>query len=468
MPQANHRVVPPTAEDFEMLCLAALPYRGFHDVDPTTVHADRLHAAVVRGLDEIECVRGRWQVVWGPVAYRAPLSMFDDGVVYVVRSLTRPSRYVVGVRGTNPVSVFDWLLGDFWVGQQIAWPFGDPVSKGNAKISLSTALGLSVIRHMRGIPHDVTASPAAGLGGTLRHLVQTALPAGFRSLASMLAALGDAARERLESVRSRLWRALDEIPKPVPLDAVEPTAAQITALVKTWQAVQRSATFQLVADAVDAVDDRFGLDTLVLLDRDARWQSELAEGVDLLTFLATQVEQADDDVEVTVAGHSKGGGLASTIALWLADTQGTSFVDPTQRWDARHKATVRCFSFAGPTAGNAAFAAHSDRVIGERCRRVTNPLDVVTLAWQAADVDTIATLYPGVHVVPGLAELATVIKGQVETLDYRHVGNLHVPLQTAVDPTRRLFLPQALHQHLEAYLQALGGRDAASVVGLLI
>lgn len=284
----------------------------------------------------------------------------------------------------------------------------------------------------------------------------------------MLAALGDAARERLESVRSRLWRALDEIPKPVPLDAVEPTAAQITALVKTWQAVQRSATFQLVADAVDAVDDRFGLDTLVLLDRDARWQSELAEGVDLLTFLATQVEQADDDVEVTVAGHSKGGGLASTIALWLADTQGTSFVDPTQRWDARHKATVRCFSFAGPTAGNAAFAAHSDRVIGERCRRVTNPLDVVTLAWQAADVDTIATLYPGVHVIPGLAELATVIKGQVETLDYRHVGNLHVPLQTAVDPTRRLFLPQALHQHLEAYLQALGGRDAASVVGLLI
>jgi hypothetical protein len=294
------------------------------------------------------------------------------------------------------------------------------------------------------------------------------LPAGFRTLASTLAALSDAARGRLEGVRSRLWDALDEIPKPVPLSGEQPTAAQITALIKTWQAARRSATFQLVADAIEAVDDRFGLDTLALLDRDAGLHSEGGTGVDLLSFLAAQVEQADDDVEISVAGHSKGGGLASTIALWLADTQGTSFVDPTQRWDPSHKVTVRCFSFAGPTAGNAAFAAHSDRVIGERCRRVTNPLDVVTHAWQPQDIETIGTLYPDVHEIPGLADLATVIAAEVKDLQYQHVGNQHVPLQTVVDPTRRLFLPQAIHQHLEAYLRALGGKHAASVVELLV
>src|SRR4051812_4357560 len=131
----------------EMMCLAALTYRGFSDATRELPHTAALHRAVAEPLDDIAVTHGRWDLVFGPVAYRAPFSVLDDAMMYVVRHRNDPRRYVVAIRGTNPVSAFDWLLGDFWVTVQLPWPYGR--APGDARISFSTALGLALLQAMR-------------------------------------------------------------------------------------------------------------------------------------------------------------------------------------------------------------------------------------------------------------------------------------------------------------------------------
>ena len=65
---------PSLEDEQEMLCLALLAYRGFADVNLPIPHAERLWLDVVRGLETLAPVRHRWELVWGPVSYRAPLS----------------------------------------------------------------------------------------------------------------------------------------------------------------------------------------------------------------------------------------------------------------------------------------------------------------------------------------------------------------------------------------------------------
>ncbi len=447
-----------TPEDLEMLCLAALSYRGFSDVDLPVPHTDELRAAITRGLGALTPLRGRWQLVWGPVWYRAPFSVFDDGVVYVARSATPPPhRYVIAIRGTNPIAAFDWIFGDLWVGAQARWPYGDPLATRGAKISLSSALGLSVIRQMRSAP------PRDGICADLRQALDDTLGAAARRLGSLAVSLGGRIAGRLRGVREEARGILEELSTARRARRGLPVEAQVKALVGEWTSSRRTRLFQLVADAIETIGDRHAFDLLRLIEGGARLRSQLAPGVDLVTFFKTVLESARPGVDVTVAGHSKGGALASTVALWLADTQGGEAV-PEDRWDPQRKAVVRCHSYAGPTAGNVEFVAHSNEVIGANCRRITNPLDVVTLAWDAHDLETIAHLYdPDVARVPGLEELVGVIAAQVDGLGYRHVGLHHVALDGAVERSERLFPGQVIHQHLAGYLAALD-RDRSTNV----
>ena len=69
----------------------------------------------------------------------------------------------------------------------------------------------------------------------------------------------------------------------------------------------------------------------------------------LLTFLKSQ---STNPINVCVTGHSLGGCLAGTLALYLKETQPS--------WDQSSSSIISCITFAGPTAGNTAFATHSD------------------------------------------------------------------------------------------------------------
>src|SRR5262245_4016150 len=143
-----------TQDDKTMLALAALTYRGFG------IHSEKaIKEALEPWLQKLEPEGlGKWTLVWGPASFRVPTSLVDDAMVYVVREdgPANPSRYVIAIRGTNPVSVFDWVFVDFWVSLQIPWE----IPKSEAALSASSALGLQIIRNLAA---DTPPSKAGGM-----------------------------------------------------------------------------------------------------------------------------------------------------------------------------------------------------------------------------------------------------------------------------------------------------------------
>src|SRR5262249_32969722 len=109
-----------TDDDKTMLALAALAYRGFGN------HSE---AAIDRALQpwfsKVKDERlGSWSLVWGPATFRARTSLIDDAMMYVAKredSSSGPARYAIAIRGTNPISLFDWVFGDFWVSLETNW-----------------------------------------------------------------------------------------------------------------------------------------------------------------------------------------------------------------------------------------------------------------------------------------------------------------------------------------------------------
>ncbi len=152
--------------------------------------------------------------------------------------------------------------------------------------------------------------------------------------------------------------------------------------------------------------------------------------------------------------------------MWLAQTQGTDGIARHDRWDPDERATVNCWSYAGPTAGNAAFAALTDDLLGQRCRRISNRLDMVPHAWQVRPggrkaegfyIENVPGLYgSGVHAIKGLGALARAVARDVRPLGYRHVAANVTVLDGDVDPDRPLYTAQAGYQHMEGYLEGLG------------
>jgi hypothetical protein len=419
-------------------------------------------------LVDVPLLSERFDLVWGPAAYRAPLTVFDQNVMYVVKERAAP-RYVVAVRGTNPVSLIDWVFGDLWTGLDVRWPLGSQAGYPDARISLSSHLALNILRHLR------SSGPRPTAASRIWRLIDE-YPGEFtrRSSRAVLRPIGKPA----SSVMRRVGLQVRSDLRKLRLDREVLAGLSLEERVAAMVAMRASAPAVRMADRLrssegSAVAQR---DLLRLLEGSFRLRSRLAPGPNLTHFLRAALETAPGEVEVAVTGHSKGGALSSTLALWLAQTQGTDGVAPVQRWDPHRQATVRCWSYAGPTAGNATFAELSDSVIGDRCFRFSNTLDMVPHAWQARPggrkvdgfyVENVPQLYGrSVHGVPGLAELARVVARDVRPLDYRHVGRNVVVLPGEVHPEKRLFTDQTAYQHMEAYLIGLGMGEYADTLSL--
>jgi len=162
-------------------------------------------------------------------------------------------------------------------------------------------------------------------------------------------------------------------------------------------------------------------------------------------------------VSVAVAGHSLGGVLAPTVALWLRDMQG--LLHPLH-WDRHMRATVSCFSTAGPTAGNSAFATHSYQRFGTKLDRIVNPLDVVPCAWNQTTLATLKTIYaPAIAADQFVDVLVELGLRMSKNGDYAAL-QASAPIQAAVNPAfispdRTVlanYLVQAGHQHEGAYI----------------
>jgi hypothetical protein len=142
------------SDDKLMLAHAATTYRGFAS------HSEAAIERKVNGwLPQLQKEGlGAWKLVWGPATLRFPTALVDDSMVYVAQEQLDgrgPGRYVVAIRGTNPISPFDWFFGDFWVQHRVPWS-----GQEAAMLSGSTQLGLLIIKSLAATN---PASEASGL-----------------------------------------------------------------------------------------------------------------------------------------------------------------------------------------------------------------------------------------------------------------------------------------------------------------
>lgn len=172
-------------------------------------------------------------------------------------------------------------------------------------------------------------------------------------------------------------------------------------------------------------------------------------GQTLSPFLAATTA---DKPTIVTAGHSLGGALAPAVALWLHDTQSA--------WNAGGLATVGCEPSAGPTPGDAAFAAYYDTQLGARTTRLFNDIDIVPHAWNEVDLAAIPALYapalPSDALVAALAALAgeLALDGDYAQLAPSAPALAGTVNTAIIDPSRPVFenfLAQALYQHTEEY-----------------
>ena len=100
------------------------------------------------------------------------------------------------------------------------------------------------------------------------------------------------------------------------------------------------------------------------------------------------------NIQVAVAGHSLGGALSPTLALYLSDKKHT--------WDANDQTSLGAFPTAGPTPGDEGFAAYYEKQINAKniyYLSQHNGIDVVPHAWEKSDIEKIPTIYAD-HIIP--------------------------------------------------------------------
>jgi hypothetical protein len=380
--------------DQVMLTLAGLAYRGFHDLLRGKPHAESVREALLDGLHTLRPVRDEWTLVWGPVTSRSGPDLFDAAAMYVVQSRRQPARYVVAIRGTNPIAASDWLLGDFWVGTTVAWPYASGAD--GVAISASTALGLSKLQAMRAPRIALEPAPAPGR------------------------------------------------PAPGP-DTMQ---SQVVGIDAAWRQLVSEPTMWL-HDQVDRLRRATALRWENLRPRSVPAPPDGA-GLDLLGFLAGEARAAGGPLDVAITGHSKGGALAPVVALWLREL--LTSADGAERWDGGRGARVSCHAFAGPTPGNAGLAARIDQVLGADHHHLRNTNDVVTHAWQVDELETIPSLYAPRGA--GLERLIPLIVEKIRTIDYRQARAGVTTFAGRLDVSRS-FAAEFVYQHLEAYLAEL-------------
>lgn len=186
---------------------------------------------------------------------------------------------------------------------------------------------------------------------------------------------------------------------------------------------------------------------------------------------------------VCVTGHSLGATLASTLALYLRDCQ--------QLWDPNGLATVTTINFAGPTAGDAGFAAwfdsqfaytesalpywvsppFSDASTLSYADCVRSSLDIAPRVWNATSLQTIPKIYEGhllddIYPPIGTTEiLGLVVKGTQANAYTQIQSNQGVLTGTFIHrnhlPRGDAFFQEAEYQHHSSYPILLGVPELA-------
>jgi len=460
-----------------MLSLALLSYRGFWESGD--VGRDSLAKAIARGLKGLEPLAGDWQLIWGPGTYRYLGSVFDSSMLFVVRHTKLEGRYAIVIRGTNPVSIIDWIFGDFLPHRQVPWFPAQAGNKRGPAVSLSAALGLKAILNMRAanVPEHI-AEPGkyaalVELGAMLLSDVRGTGAAIFsvaeeiRGTRTVSAALDELQHlgAQLAGYQEQWARAMAfgrEIAASV---SVMPEREEMLRLVSL-----RRGLVKLLDESVEAVAEE---PLAVLMPQPDNPLCEQNGDMTLLELLRQLAETHGESLELFLTGHSKGGMLAPGLAMFLSDTQagGHCEIPEAYRWNSAGNAAIHCYAFAGPTPGNTAFAEHFNAELGANFFRYANTRDATTLLWQSEKMRDMPGLLDGaVPGLPGMEILANQMADEVENLDYVHPGKdypHHGGVKHVVDkhvvefsgrspPTHSNWPREVIYQHLGAYIDVLG------------
>ncbi|MGH1384132.1 lipase family protein [Kordia sp.] len=145
------------------------------------------------------------------------------------------------------------------------------------------------------------------------------------------------------------------------------------------------------------------------------------------------------DVQVAVAGHSLGGALSPTLALYL--------VDKKNDWDPENKTSVGAFPTAGPTPGDEGFASYYEKQIAANkiyYLSQHNALDVVPHAWEKGDLEKIPTIYEEYIKQPSDANPAETLTGTLATvaalnaLSAKNIAGIPVNRYKQISPSTTL------------------------------
>ncbi len=175
-------------------------------------------------------------------------------------------------------------------------------------------------------------------------------------------------------------------------------------------------------------------------------------------FLCDEISHlpTGDTVDVVTVGHSLGGTLASTLALYLQDTK--------NEWDPREKSTIYTTPTAGFTAGNSDFAKYSDSRIGPNTDRIWNDKDVVPRLWNAQDLESIRTLYsPYINerVVDPIVDILEILANGNDYQQIQESHELNGWIQEFPDDKNpiKIFFEETVYQHMNSYAIILGVYD---------
>jgi hypothetical protein len=440
----------------QMLALSLASYRGFADMATWFIGRATVRESIERALEDWAPLQD-WTLGWGPAIHQTPFTLFDDDVVFVAKHRSEP-RYAIVIRGTNPVDLLDWVLGDFQVGNLLGWPL-DAHGIPRVEISVSAYRGLMYLLNMQAGSRLDRAWDA--VAGRIVDPARSALRLPFRVLDPVLEQVlrhaettANAFEDR--TVRRRVRGREDE---------------------ERWGTMAASWSRHPAGRPTSPPPMRSRLDglwdwaSLVAIEAGVVPQ-RARPGVTLVEYLSTELTTIDA-ADVIVTGHSKGGALAPVLALWLAQTQHGAPAETAALWDPAGKANVVCHAFAGPTPGNEGFARLYDHVLGDAGHRYANRVDVAPHAWAVEDdagrldLTTVERLYGGaIEQNRALRQLLGAIRSTVDDLAYAHPGrDVHV-LPGRSRPGLDV-ASQMVHQHLPAYANLMGLRGSVDPFDLV-